>query len=454
VTAGERVAVVGGGPAGLAAALALTEAGATATVYEASSQAGGLLQTAELDGALVDVGVQLISSTHDAVFAAAQASGAAELLQRSAGHDALWRKGRAHGITYGSVSSMVASGALPMALKLKLGAKYLPFLKSEARGLDANDPAATGGASFDGDSIGAWGRRELGEDFVELLAYPLLAAYYGARPEETSAAMYHALARVGMDVRVYGAAGGFGALAAALARTIESRGGRLETGRRVQAVSYGGDDVAIDGDVYDGVILAVPAPAAAALLRDAAAGSGGATGGAAGVVEWLAAVETRRTFTVAYRLDRAFPGDWFGLSFPRITEQGRRVAALCVQSRKLPDLVPSGDAVVVIPAPGAAQELYDGNDDAVAEALLSDMEAAVPGSARRVTATALHRHDGGYSLFGPGYLRRLRAFPAAMMPPRTALAGDYLVAPSVDGAMRSGRRAAQRLLQDLAAARG
>jgi protoporphyrinogen/coproporphyrinogen III oxidase len=431
-----RVAVVGGGPAGLAAGLALAEAGVDVTVFEAAQRPGGGMRTEVLEGAPVDMGVQLVSSTHEALFAAVRLAGAADMLQRSPGRDALWRKGRAQGITYGSIASMISSGALPTSLKLRLGTKYLPFLASRAASLDANDPAATGGVALDDESIAAWGRRELGDDFVELLAYPLLAAYYGAAPEETGAAVYHALAKVGMEVRVYGARGGFGALAGALARGIQARGGWVYASREVRQVEWGDDDVAIDGDAFDAAILAVPAPVARTLLGD----------GAPDVAQWLASVRARDALTLALRLDREFPGDYFGLSFPRVVEHGRNVAVLCMQRRKLPELVPTGDAVVVIPSPPAAERLYHTDDALVAKMLLRDADAAMPGLSQRVTSWQVSRFPAGYTLFPPGHLRHVRSFPATAVPPRLALAGDYLVAPSVEGAIRSGNRAARRVL--------
>src|SRR5690606_38824488 len=197
---------------------------------------GGRMGTETIDGARVDVGVQLVSSSHSAVFALAQRTESRDLLRRSPGRDALWRKGRANPITYGSVTSMVASAALPTALKLRMGSRYLPFLASRARTLDANDPAGSGGIEHDSESIGEWGERELGSDFVELLAYPLLAAYYGAEPEQTSAGVYHGLARMGMDVSVYGAAGGFGGLADAWLAAAEASGARYVSATEVTRV--------------------------------------------------------------------------------------------------------------------------------------------------------------------------------------------------------------------------
>jgi protoporphyrinogen/coproporphyrinogen III oxidase len=443
-----RVAVVGGGAAGLVAALELAEAGVEVVVLEAAPVVGGGLRTVELDGARVDVGVQLVSSTQQALFRTLRRCGGERLLLRAPGHDALWRDGRAHGITYGSVSSMISSGALPFGLKLKLGARYLPFLTTQARELDANDPAATGGAALDGESIARWGQRELGQDFVELLTYPLLAAYYGATPEETAAAIYHAVARVGLDVSVHAARGGFGSVAVLLREAVVARGGTICTGRTVQRVEVGEAQVAIDGEPFQGAVLAVSPPAARALLRWAE------WEGRPGLDGWLEGMRARDAVTLALRLDRRLPGDWFGLSFPRDTGPGRQVAVLCAQGRKLDSLVPSGEALLAIPAPAVAPALYEADDQAVIRALLPALDQAVPGVSRRVVSCQVNRFPGGYSLFPPGQLRRLRAFRDEWLPPRLALAGDYLVAPSVEGAVRSGGRAARRLLAGLAEAEG
>lgn len=424
-----RVAVIGGGPAGLSAAWALAGSGAQVELLERDARAGGLLRTETLDGARVDVGVQLVASTHTEFARLAREAGAGALLQASPGRDALWRKGRPQPITYGSVPSMIASGALPTTLKLKMGARYLPFLKGEARHLDANDLVRSGGASFDRESIGAWGMRELGEDFVELLVYPLLAAYYGALPEETSAAVYHALALVGMDVRVVAAAGGFGAVADAIASALEGRGVRLRTGVEVKSVRLSGDDVVVDDDVFDAAILAVPANRAAALLR-----AGGSSSGE--LLAFLDGVRERSTLTLSCRLDREFPGDYFGLSFPRVSEQGRAIAALCIQRRKLDGLVPrGGDAVTVMPAPRAVPHLLAQDDETVAATLLRELEAAVPGITKRVTKTHVARFPDGYTIFEPNHILRLQQLQRER---RIGLAGDYLVAPSVEGAVRSG----------------
>lgn len=440
-----RTAVIGAGPAGLAAAWSLTEAGATVTVYDASARAGGMLRTETIVGAHVDVGVQLVSSSDTSLFELVRAAGAADLLRTAPGRDALWRKGRPQGITYGSVASMATSGALPMSLKLKMMSRYVPFLKLHAHALDSNEPAAHGGAALDTESIGSWGRRELGDDFVDLLAYPLLAAYYGASPDETSAPVYHSLANAGMEVKLYAAAGGFGAVADAIRTALEARGAHFVMNTAVSAVSVAGDVVTVTSAAgatdFDAAVLAVPPNRAADLV----AVDGGA---AAALISWLRAVRVRPTFTVAFRMERAHPGDYFGLSFPRGEASGETVAALCVQRNKLSGLVQDGgDALVALPAPAAVPALLEHDDERIASTLLDSLDRAFSGMARRVASAHVYRFDDGYTLFETGHLKRIDAFDHGLLPPRIGLAGGFMCAPSVEGAVRSGHRAAHRVLQ-------
>lgn len=439
-------AVIGAGPAGLAAAWELSRAGRRVTLLESRTEPGGRMRTESLDGSSADVGVQLLSSTYVRLLEMAESLEAADRIVRAPGRDALWRNGEAHAITYGSVSSMITSSALPAGLKLRLAAKYLPFLAAEARGLDANDPAGTGGLSHDGESIAEFGRRRLGDEFVELLAYPLLAAYYGGPPEDTSAAVYHALARVGMDVRVLAVRGGMGALSqdlldALIREGVEFRGGvdvtRVARDDAGVAVTAGGEELR-----FESAVIAVPPGSARRLLEPA---------GAAG--EWLSGVVTAPTATLALLLDRRTRVSWFGLSFPRTQPPGDVLVALCVESNKAQELAAADrEVVVAFPAPTISAELAGAESGEVVERLLPGIERVFPGVRDRILRARVNRFPEGYTLFRPGYLRHLRAYDPASLPRGIALAGDYLVAPTVEGAVRSGLRAARFLLRGSTAA--
>lgn len=348
-------------------------------------------------------------------------------------------------LTYGSVTSMATSSALPTGLKLRLASRYLGFLSRHASHLDANDPALAASGGLDRESIAEWGRHELGPDFVEYLAYPQLSAYYGATPEETSAGLYHGLARAGLDVSVHAVLGGMGELAKAVRRAVEARGGSFRAGVAVEAVHAHASGAAVRTEAgetgYDAVILAVPA--AEALRLTGLNGEAGA---------WLREVRAAPTASLALALDRPAPAPYFGLSFPRTEPPGERAVALCVQERKAPGLVPEGKGLVLVfPAPAVAARVAEATPEQAGDLLVPAVERALPGTSRWITAARLYRFPEGGTVFYPGYLTRLTRFDPAWLPPRLALAGDYLVAPTVEGAVRSGQRAARRALEALGA---
>lgn len=434
----ERIAVVGAGPAGLAAAWRLAQAGKHVVIHDAH-EVGGRMRSEDLRGAVVDVAVQLLSSTYERTLALAGEVGQAGQIVRAPGRDAMWRDGAAHGITYGSVASMLTSRALPAGLKLRLGAKYVPFLKREAASLSANDPARTGGAALDVASIAEWGRSELGEDFVELMAYPLLAAYYGGEAEEMSAAMYHALARVGLDVRVMALRDGMGALPGGTVSALVDRGAQVRTNTRVHAVRTTDGEVEVETDAserFDAAVVAVPAPIARGMFRPTPELDG-----------WFEGVRMSAMVTIAFLMAGRPRVDWFGLSFPRTTREGRELVALCAAHAKHAKLVPPGYGLLLaFPAPRLAQELIDAPSDAIVDRLLPVIDRVLPGTEERVLETRVYRFPQGYTLFRPGYMRHLATFEESWLPGNVALAGDYLAAPTVEGAVLSGERAARRLL--------
>lgn len=433
-----RIAVIGGGAAGLAAAWKLVTSGAKVTLFERDERLGGRARSELLEDCVVDTGAQLFASGFTALRRSAREVGAESLLLRSPGRDAVYRGGRFHPIVYGSVSSMVTSSALPALLKLKLGARYVPFLMRHARQLDASDPLAAGGDALDTGSVAEWGSKELGQDFVELLAYPLLGAYYGCAPERVSAALYHALAKAGLDVSLYGVHGGTGALLQAMAGAAQSRGADVRTGVEVTSVRAAGDVVKLEygGETteFDAAVVALPAPAVTTLIEMPPP-----------VAAWLKRVEFAPAAVLAIVVDRPINADFFGLSLLR--SEISELVAICVQARKASGLVPPDRGLLIcLGSPQANASLVEAGEAAV-ERMVAAVERVLPGTRKRITRTRLYRHPVGYPVFYPGYLKHLRRFPAEALPHGIALAGDYLVSPTVEGALRSGERAAERVLR-------
>ena len=437
----KRVAVVGAGVAGVAAALRLVRSGHAVTVYEQSERAGGALRSDVLEGVVVDCGVQLLSSTYRTFLGLVREVGAGDRLERTPGRDALWRDGRAHSMTYGSVASMAVSSALPALVKLKVASKYLPFLATRCRHLDANDMTGTGGSAHDGVSIAEWGEAELGHAFVELMAYPFLGAYYGAEPENTSAAFYHALARVGMDVKLYGLAGGMGVFGTLAVDRLREAGAEVRQGVPVASIHWTVENVTVSGggteDDFEAAVLAVPASECARLMEEAPEPG-----------SWLGEARTTPATALALVVSRRLGVDHFGVAIPRVEPEGRMVVAACVESGKASAMVPAGrDLIVAFPAPAVAAEMAAAPAPEVVNRMLPALEAVLGPLEASVVAAKVYRQARGYTAFRPGYIRHLATYDPDRMPARIALAGDWLVAPTVEGAAVSGERAAVRIEQ-------
>jgi protoporphyrinogen/coproporphyrinogen III oxidase len=429
------IGVIGAGPSGLAAAWWLTGRGHEVRVYEAR-EVGGRLRTETVGGVGADVAVQLLSEAYTELVALARGVGAGDLLVPVPGRDALWRHGRAHPLRYGSVASMAASGALPARLKLRMAMKYLPFLERHAEVLDLNDPARATAAGLDGESIADWGRRELGDEFVELMVYPLLAAYYGITPEETGAGVFHALAHAGLRVKLLGIRGGVGALGAATAKWLRGCGADVREGSRVEAIEPNASGVRVrlaGGEVeHAAVIVAVPASEAARLLPSA---------------KWLSTVRCRSTATLSLATDGLIRPGWFGLSIPRGDALGSEVAAVCVQGEKETDVTGRGEAgaLVVVPTPSTGEWWSEAEPARVVESAMPTLETVLPGIRARILEARLIRLPDATFVPGPGHFDQATRLESLTLPPRVGLAGDYLVAPTVEGAVRSGVRAARRI---------
>ena len=437
-----RVAVVGGGPAGLCAALQLVRAGVSVTLFEAEPGTGGRTRTDVVDGYRIDTGTQLFGTLYRRVDRVLREVGARDLLVRAPGRDALWRKGRAHEVVYGSAASMLGSGALPTLLKLRLGARYLPFLQSRGGALELDALERAADAGLDGESAAQWGERELGRDFVDLLVHPLLATLYGSEAEETSAGFYHALSKQGLTLQVQAMRGGAGGFCDAVARAVERGGGKVLAGTRVRAVTPAASGVEVAGDAgsqrFDAAVLAVPAPAALALLGDALPAAR----------EWLRRVRVRPTATVALLLDRPVPGRFFGLSFPR--GETRVIAAACAEENKGADVVPEGRGLLVLfPTPDAGRALLQASHEDALRLVLPELSRALPAVERTIRDVRVYPWVHGWTHFYPGYLAHLRAARAGALEGSgpIALAGDYLYAPNVEGAVASGLDAAERVLR-------
>ena len=310
--------VVGGGVAGLAAALDLARQGRDVLLLEASAEVGGKLRTDVVGGVRVDVGAEAMLNRRPEGVDLARAAGL-EVVHPDVVASRIWTRGALRPLPRSlmgvplDLDQLEASGVLDDAELERVRAER--DLPPEALGPD------------DDVTVGDLVDRRLGPAVTDRLVEPLLGGVYAGHARAISARaavpQLVALASRGSlldqagtatptyDAPVFaGLAGGMGLLPAALVRTLEATGGAdVRTGTTVRALrrtpsgfaltvgpAAGSGEEVVEASA---VVLAVPAPAAARLLADVAP----AAAAEVGAIEAASVV----VVTFAFRADDVLP---------------------------------------------------------------------------------------------------------------------------------------------------
>ncbi|MFI9168040.1 protoporphyrinogen oxidase [Streptomyces lincolnensis] len=280
-----HVVVVGAGIAGLAAAHRLVRSGARVTVLEASDRVGGKLLPGEIAGARVDLGAESMLARRPEAVALAREVGLTDRLQPPATATAsLWTRGTLRPMPKGHVMGVPGTAS---ALAGVLSDEGLARIER-----DTDLPRTEVGEDV---AVGEFVAARLGREVVDRLVEPLLGGVYAgdayrismrlAVPQLYQAARTHtSLLEAVREIQAKAAAnqqtgpvfmgieGGVGTLPLAVADAVRAGGGEIVTGAPVtelrREASAGWRVVAGDRVLAaDAVIVAAPAPAAAALLR-------------------------------------------------------------------------------------------------------------------------------------------------------------------------------------------
>jgi len=274
VSSKRRIAVVGGGIAGLAAAHAAVEAGADVTVFEAADRLGGMILTTPFAGRpAVDEGADaFLARVPWAVDLARKVSLADSLTSPSVGKAAVYWN-RLHDIPEGlllgmptEIGALARSHLLSMRGKVRAGVEVL---------MPRTDTAA--------DSIGKYVRSRFGNQVHERLVDPLIGSIYAADTDDFSLDAVPQLADVAMRSRsvlmaarhrpqppsgpvFYAPTAGVGQLVQAVSTAVVARGGDVRCNAAVEELAADGATWRLNGAEFDGVVLACPARVASGLL--------------------------------------------------------------------------------------------------------------------------------------------------------------------------------------------
>jgi len=447
--------VVGGGVAGLTAALELAEGGARVTVVEGSGCFGGKIQTSRVDGLVIEAGADSFLSSKPAGLALCRRLGIDDRLVNSRPDDRrtfVWSRGRLRelpeGLVLGSPArawSLLRSGLLSPAGAARLVADLaVPRRKPDGDGRSSGRSGATE------ESVAEFFTRRLGGEAYTRVVEPLLAGIHAGdaarlslpatfprfveMEQEHGGLVRATLAgrapkpfrRKGNRPTAAGPAGpvpegrtpfvsfetGMAELIEALVAKLGALGVDLRTGQPVTAIRAveGGYEMVLgtDGTLPAAVVvLATPAPVTATLVRNLCPAA------AAGLEE----IEHASTATVslAYRTDDvgAVPAG-YGFVVPRA--EGRHLLAGTWGSNKWPGRAPAGQVLLRGYVGGVGREsVLDVDDDGLVHLVRAEL-GALAGIRGSPVHCEVHRYPAGMPQYTVGHLGRVERI-------RNALAG-------------------------------
>lgn len=450
-----RVAVIGGGAAGMLAALRAIELGADVTLHERADVLGGSIRTVREGGWLAELGANTLMEPDPVVRGLLDRAGLADRVIRPSA--AVKRRYIVHeGVPVtvpGSASALLATALLSVPGRLRL----------------LKEPFVAPGPQDGEESVDAFARRRFGDEVAERFLDPLLAGTSGADPtqvlvryvlpklfeyEQLGGSVLKGARRAASAARAARTAGqrghvspglwscpdGLGEIPRAVGQQL---GRRLRLGHpasvcRGQAgleVRWGGEQRAVDA-----VIVAVPTSQLPSV-------AGALPGGGALAVTATMPLASIVSLSLGFRRDQVgHPLDGFGLLAP--SRERRRLLGVLFPSTLFADRAPAGHVLVSAFVGGMRQpELVNETSELLERVVREELAALL-----EVRGEPLFRAEGRWIGALPqavaGHGERLAAADAVERAnPMLAFAGNWRDGLSVGDAMLGGVRAVDRLAE-------
>jgi oxygen-dependent protoporphyrinogen oxidase len=453
-----KVAVVGAGITGLAAAYRLKEAGHEVTLLEGGPRVGGLLGSEQRDGYVIETGADSILTEKPWALALAERLGLRDRIIKTSTEARgayLVHRGRLVRVPEGF--SLLA----PTDFAAFAGSPLLTWAGKARAAIDLALPARR---CSEDESLAHFATRRLGRELFETMAQPLVGGIYGADPSRLSLAAtmprfvemerkYGSVirglrARSGqasstVDESAAGARyglfaafeGGMQTFVDALAKAVHE-----ETELNAQVTSLTRDREGFYVEVhgrqrrFNGVIVALPAYVAAQVVasldRELASELDGIPYGSAATVTFAWPSEAI-----------AHPLDAFGFVVPTI--EGRNIIASTWASVKYRGRAPQGRALIRVFVGGYnGQHLLERSDEELSALALRELRQLM-GVRTGPELTRVVRYIRAMPQYQLGHLARVARIEArARAIPNFAVAGNAYRGVGIPDAIRSGEAAA------------
>lgn len=442
------IIVIGAGMAGLAAAQRLRERGGRVTVLERSDRVGGRVTSERREGFRIDSGAHQVCATDRNLLGLIADADLREQLLPIRPHRLAQVSGAAaHPIDPAGVLGVARLPGVHFHQALRLW--RLPRILRRFGGiLDPRRPERA--VRLDDRSISDFTRLYFGRSVLEGWVAPFSADPSLCDPDTTSRVLFLLHYRTRRYAPVGTLRSGLTDLSQALAPERETRlrvdVRALELAGKRLTVHFAESDRERSLEA-DAVVLATPAPVAGEiadpLLRTVER-------------ECLARARYAAAIVAAVALERIVVGCATRIRVP--AAEGWPVATIAVEPGGAGSPAPEGKELALLTATDPWSRAHlEAPDGVVEKDLVGLLQRLHPGASSAVSFARVWRHRRAFPRFDVGRYREIARFRRVQRDLRAGgrrlyFAGDYLVAPNLEGAVTSGLRAADQLLSDLGVA--
>ncbi|HYD10951.1 MAG TPA: protoporphyrinogen oxidase [Acidimicrobiales bacterium] len=443
-----RVAVVGAGIAGLAAAYELTKHGVTPIVFDADTRAGGKVRTERFGDVMVDTGPDaFLARRPEAVELCEELGLRPRLEPPAATHAYVYARGRLRTLPTGLVLGVPTD---PVALARS------GILSGWAVVRAALEPYLRGSPLGEDEALGTVTRRRFGNEVTDKLVDPLLGGINAGDVDELSidliAPQIAAAARTDRsltralqgapkpptsnDPVFFTIPGGMESLVDALLKAITAAGGEVRRNDPVSSISA--TEVASRSGTTDvlGVVLATPSYVSALLLEPVAPGVAGT----------LRSIPYASVCMVLLSYDERDMGrslDASGYLVPR--SEGLLITAASWASTKWSHLARPGRVLIRASAGRFGDDRAMAmTDDELVRRVHADLVTTMQVRSEPIESSVV-RWKNAFPQYPPGHRGRIDAALAAL-PPGVTLAGAALRGVGLPACIGTGRDAARAVL--------
>jgi oxygen-dependent protoporphyrinogen oxidase len=437
-----KVGVIGAGIAGLTCAWELHKAGVEVEVFEREATVGGRMNTRTKADLAFDVGANFLIRAYRGVNGLADEMGV-ELRRASPVTHMVYRDGRFHLMNFTSIRDIFRIDSLNLLSRFRFLAFALKVRTAHA-GLDFFD-LGLAPDDLNREEAYSYARREVGQEFADYILDSFNACMMFSRSTETSVAAFMSLfsmmADPAVDFSVLYAKGDMSAIPEALAdRLVVHRGRPVlaltphDRGWRVATAEASA--------LFDQVVLAVTPMAALGLLKD----------GPEPHRRLLAQTRYAATINLSFRIPKETLGRTHCFYVPYV--ENPIISEFTNEALKGDHTTHEGTSLVNVGLhEEAALKLLnqeDGKIFEVVKAELLTLNANLREAADRVQPYDLERWPEAIPKYDCGQIARVKEFLLGGQGGQGLyLCGDYLNAPWIEGASRSGAKVARQLVRSL-----